>query len=345
MIETVLGPIAAAELGVTSMHEHLLLDARILHAPSREPPPDDPRVTIENLGFVRWNLLALEDNLVLDDAALAVRELGLAAAEGQRAVVDLTAWGLGPQPARLPEIARATGMHVVAGCGVYLDRPHPPEVRGLGEEGLTELLRTALDDAIPGAGFRAGLLGLIGTSAPVTAAEHAALRAAGRAAAATRAAVTVRLDPAERRGHWVLDELGAVGCPPEQVIFGNVDEFLDLEYLGSLADAGATLECVLRQRGVLPRRLQGPDGRRAARRPSRSCSAPGTAGGCVLGCSVWTKSQLRAFGGMGYDHLLRRIVPELARRGVGEDELDADARREPGPAARSGVIPRGSEYG
>ncbi len=320
MVETVLGPIAAADLGVTSMHEHLLLDARILHAPSREPPPDDPRVTIENLGFVRWNLLALEDNLVLDDAALAVRELGLAAAEGQRAVVDLTAWGLGPQPARLPEIARATGMHVVAGCGVYLDRPHPPEVRGLGEEGLTELLRTALDDAIPGAGFRAGLLGLIGTSAPVTAAEHAALRAAGRAAAATRAAVTVRLDPAERRGHWVLDELGAVGCRPEQVIFGNADEFLDLAYLGSLADAGATLEVCFGNEAYYRNGYKDPtDAERLA--ALEELLGAGHGGRIVLGCSVWTKSQLGAFGGMGYGHLLRRIVPELARRGVGEDEL------------------------
>ena len=320
MVETVLGPIAAAELGVTSMHEHLLLDARILHAPSREPPPDDPRVTIENLGFVRWNLLALEDNLVLDDAALAARELGLAAAEGQRAVVDLTAWGLGPQPARLPEIARATGMHVVAGCGVYLDRPHPPEVRGLGEEGLTELLRTALDDAIPGAGFRAGLLGLIGTSAPVTAAEHAALRAAGRAAAATRAAVTVRLDPAERRGHWVLDELGAVGCRPEQVIFGNADEFLDLAYLGSLADAGATLEVCFGNEAYYRNGYKDPtDAERLA--ALEELLGAGHGGRIVLGCSVWTKSQLGAFGGMGYGHLLRRIVPELARRGVGEDEL------------------------
>ena len=302
------------------MHEHLLLDARILHAPSREPPPDDPRVTIENLGFVRWNLLALEDNLVLDDAALAVRELGLAAAEGQRAVVDLTAWGLGPQPARLPEIARATGMHVVAGCGVYLDRPHPPEVRGLGEEGLTELLRTALDDAIPGAGFRAGLLGLIGTSAPVTAAEHAALRAAGRAAAATRAAVTVRLDPAERRGHWVLDELGAVGCRPEQVIFGNADEFLDLAYLGSLADAGATLEVCFGNEAYYRNGYKDPtDAERLA--ALEELLGAGHGGRIVLGCSVWTKSQLGAFGGMGYGHLLRRIVPELARRGVGEDEL------------------------
>ena len=320
MVHTVLGPIAAAELGVTSMHEHLLLDARILHAPSREPPPDDPRVTIESLGFVRWNLLALEDNLVLDDAALAVRELGLAAAEGQRAVVDLTAWGLGPQPARLPEIARATGMHVVAGCGVYLDRPHPPEVRGLGEEGLTELLRSALDDGIPGAGFRAGLLGLIGTSAPVTAAEHAALRAAGRAAAATRAAVTVRLDPAERRGHWVLDELGAVGCRPEQVIFGNADEFLDLAYLGSLADAGATLEVCFGNEAYYRNGYKDPtDAERLA--ALEELLGAGHGGRIVLGCSVWTKSQLGAFGGMGYGHLLRRIVPELARRGVGEDEL------------------------
>ena len=37
----------------------------------------------------------------------------------------------------------------------------------------------------------------------------------------------------------------------------------------------------------------------------------GHAGQIVLGCSVWTKAQLGSYGGMGYDHLLRRIVPEL----------------------------------
>jgi len=320
VIHTVLGPIEAAELGVTSMHDHLLLDARILHAPSREPPPEDPRVTIENLGYVRWNLLALEDNLVLDDAGLAARELALAAAEGQRAVVDLTCWGLGPDPARLPGIARATGMHVVAGCGVYLDRPHPPQVRGLGEEEIEALFREALDTAIPGAGFRAGLLGLIGTSAPVTDAEHRALRAAGRAAAAAGAAVTVRLDPSERRGAWVLDELAAVGCPPEQVVFGNVDEFLDVAYLDGLARAGATLEVCFGNEAYYRDGYKDPtDAERLA--GTVALVEAGHAGRMVLGCSVWTKSQLRAYGGMGYAHLLRRIVPALRRRGVGEEDL------------------------
>jgi phosphotriesterase-related protein len=320
VIHTVRGPIAAEELGVTSMHEHLLLDARILHAPSREPAPADPRVTLENLGFVRWNLLALEDNLVLDDAELAARELSLAAAEGQRAVVDLTCLGLGPDPRRLPAIAAATGMHVVAGYGIYLDRPHPAEVRGLGEGGLEEVLRSALDDGIPGAGFRAGLLGLIGTSAPVTEAEHRVLRAAGRAAAVTGAAVTVRLDPAERRGHWALDELTAEGCRPEKVIFGNVDEFLDHAYLAGLADAGATLELCFGNEAYYRNGYKDPtDAERLA--AIEALLADGHAGRIVLGCSVWTKSQLRAYGGMGYAHLLRRIVPELQRRGVGDGEL------------------------
>jgi phosphotriesterase-related protein len=322
MIHTVLGPIAAGDLGVTSMHEHLLLDARILHAPSREPAPDDPRVTLENLGFVRWNLLALEDNLVLGDGDLAARELALAGAEGQRAIVDLTCWGLGPDPAGLPAIARATGMHVVAGCGVYLDRPHPEELRGLDEEGMAEVFRGALDDELPGGGFRAGLLGLIGTSAPVTDSEHRALRAAGRAAAATGAAVTVRLDPSERRGAWVLEELASVGCPPERVIFGNVDEFLDVGYLGGLAAEGANLELCFGNEAYYRNGYKDPtDAERLA--GTEALLAAGWADRMVLGCSVWTKSQLRAYGGMGYAHLLRRIVPELERRGVSAADLQA----------------------
>src|SRR5262245_867567 len=102
MIETVLGPITADALGQTSMHDHLLADSRALGFPPREPLPADPRVTIENLGFLRWNLLGLEDNLILDDAQLAVAELAPAVAAGQRGLVDLTVWGMTPQHARLP---------------------------------------------------------------------------------------------------------------------------------------------------------------------------------------------------------------------------------------------------
>jgi phosphotriesterase-related protein len=323
MIETVLGPIAADQLGVTSMHEHLVSDARVLQAPAREPAPKSDRVAIENLGFLRWNLLALADNLVLDDPELAAAELARAAALGQRAVVDLTALGLGPRPAALPGIARATGMHVVAGCGVYLDRPHPAPIARAGEEALADRFVRALEHEIePGAGFRAGLLGLIGTSDPVTASERRVVRAAGLAAARTGAAVTVRLDPAGRHGESILELLGTAGCPPERVVFGNVDEFIEPGYLGALARAGATLEWCFGNEAYYRDGYKDPTD---AERLDGLCAVldAGLAGRCVLGCSVWTKVQLRSYGGMGYDHLLRRIVPALRARGVPQSLLDA----------------------
>jgi phosphotriesterase-related protein len=323
VIQTVLGPIEAAELGVTSMHEHLLADARVLQAAAREPLPEPAGVTIENLGFLRWNLLALADNLVLDDADLAAAELGRAAALGQRAVVDLTVWGLGARPGDLPAIARATGVHVIAGCGAYLDRPHPPEVAGRGHDELVERFVAALEDEIePGSGVRAGLLGLIGTSEPITESEQRVVRAAGAAAGRTGAAVTIRLDPSAQRGEWVLEQLTAAGCPPSRVIFGNVDEFADREYLGALARAGATLEWCFGNEAYYRDGYKDPTD---AERLDAICAVleDGFGDRCVLGCSVWTKTQLRAYGGMGYDHLLLRIVPTLRERGVPDDVLDA----------------------
>ena len=100
VVETVLGPVDPAALGAVSMHEHLVSDAS-----------------------------ALVPGATLDDPDLAARELALAAAAGLGTVVDPTVWGFGgPSPA-LPEIARAAGVHVIAGAGAYLGRPCRPGCR------------------------------------------------------------------------------------------------------------------------------------------------------------------------------------------------------------------------
>lgn len=321
MIETVLGPVEAAALGPTSMHEHLLADARVLHRPPREPLPEDRRVTVENLGFLRWNLLALEDNLVLDDPGAAVAELAPARALGQSCVVDLTTFGLGPRYAELPALARKSGLHIAAGYGAYLARSHPDWLRALNEAALEELFHGALTDRIPGTDYRAALLGVIGTGSPVEPAERRVLRAAGRAAARCGAAVAVRLDPGARLGFEVLELLTAVGLPAERVVLCNVDEYIDGSYLRELAAAGATLEWCFGNEAYYR------DGYKDATDAERLDAVQefldaGLTDHMVLGCSVWTKTQLRRWGGMGYDHLLRRIVPALRGRGVDEQLLD-----------------------
>ena len=124
-IQTVLGPIEADTLGVTSMHEHVFVDATVWLTPPREPYPDDPMVTMENLGFVRWNLLSLRDNLIIDDPEIAVTELNRFAAMGGTGLVDLTSEGFGRRVEQLVEISERTGLHIMAGTGYYVHDAHP----------------------------------------------------------------------------------------------------------------------------------------------------------------------------------------------------------------------------
>lgn len=320
MIETVLGAIPADTLGITSMHEHLLSDSSTLLRPAREPMPADERVTIENLGFVRWNYLALRDNLILDDPDVAAHELAHAASLGQGAVVELTSWGMGPRHADLPAISRAAGVHVVAGYGTYLGRSLPEWLRDLDEGGLEDHLHSALTEEIPGAGYRAGVLGLLGTSAELDALEVMALRASARAAAKAGASVSIRLDPAARLGHEVLGILIAAGLPADRVVFCNVDEFMDASYLRDLAAAGSTLEFGFGNEAYYHDKYKDPTD--AERIRFLLGLLDRDVPSIVLASSVWSKGQLASYGGMGYGHVLGRIVPVLARAGVSQERLD-----------------------
>jgi phosphotriesterase-related protein len=309
-IHTVLGPIERSELGPTSMHEHVLSNATALLNEPREPWPEERRVTTENLGFVRWNLLALEDNLVLDDPALAARELRAVAATGGSGVVDLTVVGLGQEVERLAEVSRAAGVHLMVGCGFYIGKTHPPWLADLSPAGLSEHFGRELSAGIGDTGIVPALVGLIGTSDPITRAEEGVLAAAAAAAAAAGAAMNVRLDPSARHAHRVLDLAEREGLPAARVIFGNVDEYLDPPYHRELGDRGAVLEFCFGSEFYYRRGYK--DATDAERFEHLvSLLAEGYADRIVLGCSVWTKAQLRAFGGFGYDHVLRRIVPEL----------------------------------
>ncbi len=328
MIETVLGPISAAALGLTSMHDHVLADSARLQRPGEQPSPlGPPTVRAETRDYLRRNMLAFADNLRLDDPDAAVDELRAAAAAGQRALVECTSWGLGPDHARLPDIARHSGMAIVVAYGTYIRATLPPEIAALDEDGLHALFATALDDAVPGTAYRAGLLGILGTTAGLPGAERGMLRAAASAAVASGASVSVRLDPDARDGVAVLDELGRAGLPAERVIFTNADEFPDAGYWRELSDAGATLEMCFGTEDVHLGRVHNPTDEERVRFFVDAVAAR-PAARYVLGQSVWTKAQLVRHGGYGYGRLLGAIVPELRTR-LGEARVEEMLVEEP----------------
>jgi phosphotriesterase-related protein len=111
--------------------------------------------------------------------------------------------------------------------------------------------------------------------------------------------------------------------PPDRIILSHMDEFPDHAYHDAVAETGANLEYdTFGAEAYVSDDLPHTTDMDRCEHLVRMIEA-GYAAQLVLGCDVYTKSMLRRYGGRGYEHLLKRIVPFLERRyGVGRDTLD-----------------------
>jgi phosphotriesterase-related protein len=123
---TVLGPLPISEMGVTLMHEHILLDASGKWVPpcccSDRHLAEMP-VKMENLGELSLNPLMSRDNCQLFDVDVAIEELTKYRALAGKRWSTRPISALAAIPA-LARIARLTGLNIVMGTGLYLEPSH-----------------------------------------------------------------------------------------------------------------------------------------------------------------------------------------------------------------------------
>ncbi len=328
---TVGGPVPAAALGVTTMHEHLWMDASPLlavHGYAAGPEgPWDAAVATE----ARWAPGTHPDNYRFTDAGAAVDELAPFVAAGGRTLVELTPPSLGRAPEHVRTIAASAGIHVVQGSGQYLGPTHEPWVAEASDAELVGRLVADAATGLPGTDIRAGIYGEIGTSDPVRPDERRVLRAVAAAARETGLAISVHLHPWGHEGSTALDELVDAGAEEERIILGHVTTAIDQpDALRALADRGAVLGFDL---FGFDHSLLGP-----GRWPPSDHDAAGVIVALVedghrdrivLGQDIGVRTRLRRWGGWGYAHLLEHVVPLLRSLGLGDDDLDAMLVRTP----------------
>ena len=183
-IQTVLGPIASDVMGVTLMHEHLLMSFSTWHHPpktaSRMTLRDAP-VSLSILGELRMDPFVNLDNLQQYDVDLSAREAQQFADLGGQTILDPTNRGIGRDPQALAAISRRTRLNVVMGSGYYLEVSHPPVVRQMTHDDIAGEIERDLVEGVDGTGIRAGFIGEIGVSARFTPEEEKVLRGAARA--------------------------------------------------------------------------------------------------------------------------------------------------------------------
>lgn len=322
-IVTVLGPIAPEELGVTLSHEHLLFDLRALW---EQPPPErahlaDAEPTLDNRGELSRDLYHSRPNLYLDDPALAARELRRFRDAGGTAVVDMTTIGLAPNPNALRAISKATGVHVVAGAGYYRRKTLPDEVDARSIEALADELQGWVVEGMYGTQVRAGILGELGTASPIRPFEERQLRAAARVQRATGVPINVHPDLWSHEHLRILDILEDAGADLAKVALSHCDQLLEPAWHARIAERGAMLDFDTFGAEF----TYDLDGSQEPRDTDRiACLLrlidAGHAAQLLLSHDICSRIQLHRYGGTGYDHLHRSVVPRLLRAGV--DQVD-----------------------
>ena len=325
-IQTVLGPIAPEALGRTLMHEHVLCDIR---PPTTRGDNDlGPEITLENVWQINHGhgIKRAGRKYMLDLEDIATREVRMMKHDGGDAIVELTCGGLSPDPKGLQRIAAGTGVHLIMGCGYYVNDYQDPKNHSRTVDDFASEMTGQILDGAWGTDVRAGMIGEIGCQSPWTDLEKRVMQAALIAAAATGAAINVHPGRDPDQPQEVADFIRAAGHSTERVVISHIDRTIfDEARLLRLADSGVTIEFDLLGQEASYYGLSDIDMPNDATRLKliRALIAHGHLERVVISHDICYRTRLASFGGHGYGHIFRNVVPMMKKRGYSEAEIDA----------------------
>jgi phosphotriesterase-related protein len=294
-IQTVTGPVGAADLGVTLPHEHLFIDRTLTGG----------------------------TDSYLVDLELAVQEAQLFKESGGSTIVDCSTREIARNPVWLREVAQRTGVQVVMGTGHYR---HPfLDNAWMDVHQVDEIAQELIDDIQTGVGdtgIRAGIIGEIGSNGEhVSAVEERSFRAAARAHQATGVTITTHagIFPV---GHEQLDILFHEGVPASRIVVGHCDTVNSPEYHVALAERGVFVQFdTLHQQAAYDTDLR--------LRFVLNMVAAGHERKVLLSHDICLRSHLTALGGKGYSFLIKEFIPRLRAAGLSAAQVEQIVKDNP----------------
>jgi phosphotriesterase-related protein len=329
-ITTVQGPVAADQIGPVMAHEHVFMSASRFFDPSGldDPSLGEQPFTAEVAGLARWDGHAFRDNMALSaeqDYELQKAELAAYATAGGAGacLVDMTNVGIEPDHAALARISEDTGVHVVSGCAFYVHATHPEWVEDASVEEIAAAISKDVTEGFGDTGIRPGIIGEVGTSETLQACEERILRASAQVAIESGLAINVHCEPPEVEVvHQILDVLESEGHDLTRTYLSHLDEKGDLAYHLSVLDRGVVVgfDSFGQEGWFSPTWRARTDLEKA--QTTVELIERGHLEQLVLAQDVCKKQHLRRFGGMGYDHVLTRVLPRMQEtQGITDEQV------------------------
>jgi phosphotriesterase-related protein len=328
--QTVLGLIDPDLLGKTLPHEHLLINLGVAFDEPNEATQrkmaHEP-IRMDNIYWAITHLASSLDNQLLNDEELAVKEAMMFKLAGGDTIVEVSNIGLSRDPMGLARISRATGLNVVMGSGYYIALSHPPELASMTEEEIADEIVKDIIVGVGDTGIRSGIIGEVGCSAPLAEDESKVLRACAAAQRKTGAAINVHPSVGDDLVLEIAQILEDSGADLNRTVISHVDVFAySSDTLRSLADAGCYLEYDTFGFPSTPLIHAG----RYLNNPSDSqrinyiiqLIEEGYLNQILVSQDHCFKHLLVSYGGYGYAHILRDLVPVMLSKGLSQEQIN-----------------------
>nr|XP_046265051.1 phosphotriesterase-related protein-like [Scatophagus argus]XP_046265052.1 phosphotriesterase-related protein-like [Scatophagus argus] len=328
-VQTVLGLVDPDQLGRTMTHEHLTASAECCYF----PPPSGNEAVAENpfhmqhMHWLRQNPYSSRENLLLQQETVAVRDELLAYKKaGGGTIVENTTTGIDRDLPTLRQMARDTGVHIVAGAGYYVDCTHTEATKRMSVEKLTDIIVSEVLHGADGTDIRCGVIGEIGTGWPITDSEKKVLRATAHAQAQLGCPVIIHPGRSPAAPAEVVRILQEAGGDISKTVMSHLDrtifdegELLEFAKLGSYLEydlfGTEMLNYLFHLEVDMP-----SDSQRV--KTLAFLVKEGYEDRIVVAHDIHTKNRLTKYGGHGYSHILRNIVPKMLMRGISQHQVD-----------------------
>lgn len=170
-LQTVTGPVAREDMGLTLPHEHLFNDlSSVVDAPCYPFSQQlvDKKVTAEIQWALKHDPYCCADNMDRKPIEDVIFEINNFISLGGRTIVDATgSESIGRDAQALREVALKTGLNIVASCGPYLEKFESQRIHKTVDE-LATTIDKELNQGIGDTDIRAGMIGEIGVSPTFT---------------------------------------------------------------------------------------------------------------------------------------------------------------------------------
>jgi phosphotriesterase-related protein len=296
---TVLGDISPDELGIVYAHEHL-----VIHG---------------------GRPVQLFPDFELADVEKAVAELAPVQAMGLRTVVDAMPADCGRDVLMLAEIARESGVNVIAPSGLHHERYYHDRhwsVR-LSSEEIADLFVADIEEGIDELDYngpivkrtphKAGVMKIAGGAGGPSKRDQNIFAAAAMAQQRTGCPILTHCEG----GTGALEQVELLvkhGGDPAHIVLSHVDKIVDRQHLHDIADTGARVE--------YDQGFRWGDEENGTLQLLEWAAEDGLLGHITLGLDAARQKYWTEYGGApGWIYLLGEFADLMRERGLGDAEL------------------------